>query len=763
MALAPGDAQVATAGADVEAALQPFPASALGWFCLGYNLSDAPGRVRTIMDLLSRSAAAPRQCITQPEVSKVLDRLQRYHPQWITLHASSWASCVPINKPALPPWALAVSCVEWAGYTGSKHCSCGAVLHRWRDVPASFMTLSRGMVQGKVVFLRCFPCHAVYGGRWCWTRVPEDSTFPSGFHQPHLKGDATHPTRWFFVTPQVCWEKDLLTFLLGCVARGGMSLTATFEVYHRLWGFTLRGTQYAQRTHFLSKLEVALMVWASTLIIEESPADAKEFLWMLRPHHIAKDFEPLVAFLRRAFHLLSATHRCPLRSRVPGVVVDGKWCIQTLICNARDGGLVWDASLATGFLTGCTERPVPGGKYCARHMQECTVPVEECTITEHREVRTVDSILLEYKVDDEWRPASQVDTPLIRAYELTLLRARTVPHTDESSTCNKDTRKGVAETFASRKSSGVLAAVMPCLQIAAVRPMYSSESVTQVLVFIAFVLEFFTDLRFVIYDNACGMVRSLKKKCKTHAASPLLASAWGVLAALQWVIDRLHWTYHRGCRDQSSGWYVPGVDPASHPVLIGVDTEAAEQVFHIANRWQTVLSNTNPIHQELFLLIFAWQHNTHHSCDAAVQKYLAAQKAGPTRVAGTSNEPPPVPHQTACAATGRRAKKQKLVCPPTACACSASSSDAKGAADIVAQPSSASSATSVPASESLPRVSWAVLNPISKTVHSVVLPKDVYSCCSWSFQGRANVVALETLRGRGFSLCGVCHGERSIF
>ena len=72
----------------------------------------------------------------------------------------------------------------------------------------------------------------------------------------------------------------------------------------------------------------------------------------------------------------------------------------------------------------------------------------------------------------------------------------------------------------------------------------------------------------------------------------------------------------------SSGWYVPGVDPAGHPSLVGVDTEAAEQIFHIAKRWQTVLSSTNPVHQELFLLIFAWQHNSHHSCDAAVKKYL---------------------------------------------------------------------------------------------------------------------------------------------
>ena len=90
---------------------------------------------------------------------------------------------------------------------------------------------------------------------------------------------------------------------------------------------------------------------------------------------------------------------------------------------------------------------------------------------------------------------------------------------------------------------------------------------------------------------------------------------------LKWVIDRLHFTYHRGCRNPQSGYYVDGVAPADHPELKGIDTEAAEQTFHIANRWQTILSNSAPVHQEIFLLLFARAHNKHHSCDAAIKKY----------------------------------------------------------------------------------------------------------------------------------------------
>jgi hypothetical protein len=126
-------------------------------------------------------------------------------------------------------------------------------------------------------------------------------------------------------------------------------------------------------------------------------------------------------------------------------------------------------------------------------------------------------------------------------------------------------------------------------------------------------------VKYVVYDNACGVVRHLNKQIRERTLSPVVLAAWQVMASLKWVIDRLHWTYHRGCRDSKSGWYVPGVDPAGHPSLLGIDTEGAEQVFHIATRWQAVLSNTSPVHQELFLLVFAWQHNKHHSCTAAIK------------------------------------------------------------------------------------------------------------------------------------------------
>ena len=86
----------------------------------------------------------------------------------------------------------------------------------------------------------------------------------------------------------------MLIFLLGCLARGGMSLTATFAIYHRLWAATLEGTLYAQRPHFVSKLEVAVLVWAAVQLLEERQGEPVELEWFLRPHHAADDFMGLL-------------------------------------------------------------------------------------------------------------------------------------------------------------------------------------------------------------------------------------------------------------------------------------------------------------------------------------------------------------------------------------------------------------------------------------------------------------------------------------
>jgi hypothetical protein len=221
----------------------------------------------------------------------------------------------------------------------------------------------------------------------------------------------------------------------------------------------------------------------------------------------------------------------------------------------------------------------------------------------------------------------------------------------------------------------------------------------------------------------------------------LVREAWTALLLLRWVIDGLHWTYHRGCRDPTSSWFVDGVDPSGYPELKGVDTEGAEQIFHIANRWQVILSNASPVHQEILLLLFAREHNRNHSCSNAIRKYRVAQER-----MDVETPPPPVPDDAECQQNTRRRRKKKRVLEP-GCGCGAAG---QGAADsCVAEPA----AESTHRAEVRPLVQrWAVLNPssMSKTVHSVVLQRDVYTECGWCFQGRAETAELGTFRGKSY-------------
>ena len=121
----------------------------------------------------------------------------------------------------------------------------------------------------------------------------------------------------------------------------------------------------------------------------------------LRPHHLASDFELLVPAVSRALNKLAGEHTqvCRLFEAVPGVVVDGKWCMRVSLFNHREGGALWEPALATGALCGCTERPLRGSKYCRAH--QLVAPADAQTeslpvIENHREVNTGTGIRMQY-------------------------------------------------------------------------------------------------------------------------------------------------------------------------------------------------------------------------------------------------------------------------------------------------------------------------------------------------------------------------------
>lgn len=268
---------------------------------------------------------------------------------------------------------------------------------------------------------------------------------------------------------------------------------------------------------------------------------------------------------------MAAAHDCDLFKKVRACVIDGKWSVQTAVCNDRISGVTWDADLRLGYFRGCEARRHPGSKYCRRHSQS-RLPPEATRIAGHREVAAEQGVELQYKVDNAWVAAAAVPLEQARAYVLTLLRPQTrASLLADPDSCpalassfllvscvagHKDDRKGIPETAITRKSNGILVAVSPCLQILAIRPTYASESVTQVLFLAQHLLALFSTLAYIIYDNACGAARTVARKLRDPNTSGPQRVAWERLAALHWVVDRLHLRYHSACRDASSGWFV---------------------------------------------------------------------------------------------------------------------------------------------------------------------------------------------------------------
>ena len=169
--------------------------------------------------------------------------------------------------------------------------------------------------------------------------MPENSPFPHGFHHPCRIQPDRRDARWFFATPTECWEVHFLQFIFGCMARGGLSASALYDIYiyiSSFWSATMRGTMFAAREHFVQKLLFAILVHASMLLLDTSGIEElHSFQWHLRPHHEAADFEPLLRKLRAGFYRLASEHACPLFDKVRACVIDGNglsrhWFVTTV-------------------------------------------------------------------------------------------------------------------------------------------------------------------------------------------------------------------------------------------------------------------------------------------------------------------------------------------------------------------------------------------------------------------------------------------------
>lgn len=306
------------------------------------------------------------------------------------------------------------------------------------------------------------------------------------------------------------------------------------------------------------------MLWGAMKLICRA---GLESIWsvkfFLRPHHLATDFQSLLEATRRAWEHLASLHTCSLSRTVPAIVVDGKWCLQFSLCNDRHSRSVWEPSLATGYITGCIDRPLRGSKYCSAHqlpLLEEQETQETPELEEHKEVRTAQGVKLQYKVkgSKQWKDVGELPMCSIRNYELTQLPRVGAAGTDE--TCSKDPRRGTSESFINRKSGGLLVAAYPCLHIVGLSSMYSSESLTQVVLFVWRVLSYLPGIRWVLYDFACGVLRHLRVQAEAREGEH--REAWKKLLALRWLVDKLHFCKgHKACKNPQSKFYEPSVNP----------------------------------------------------------------------------------------------------------------------------------------------------------------------------------------------------------
>jgi hypothetical protein len=238
---------------DLGELLRPLQPEHLGVLAVGHLVADGPGRAAAVRDLLAKNFSVD---VSEDTISRVITRVLSVRPQLLAGYVT--------NESVLQPRSNAYAALLYRQYVPAHWQSACVVdqgmLVRVATVPTVCFTLAFGMCQGEVILLQCTDCGAMYAGPWCWPTGGASKKFPEGHHHP--KGATSlrllDQCRWFFATPQVCWETSFLKLCLLLAARGGISWTALFTVYSSLFSSTLAGTQYAHRTHFVSAVEMAV-------------------------------------------------------------------------------------------------------------------------------------------------------------------------------------------------------------------------------------------------------------------------------------------------------------------------------------------------------------------------------------------------------------------------------------------------------------------------------------------------------------------------
>lgn len=191
---------------EIAACLDPIFVCCFGWFCLDYHLADLPNRVGSICALILASCLASAGVATEENVSRALQSMLRKAPSVMVISPTSFAAIQPLPSPgiqqvaALTPFAMpSVPCAS------SLTCKCGRRLVRWKLLPAMFLTLAAGLLNGRDLMLRCCRCKTAHAGCWCWKSVEESGIFPGCFHLPKCVLHEWPSCLWISATPQMVW------------------------------------------------------------------------------------------------------------------------------------------------------------------------------------------------------------------------------------------------------------------------------------------------------------------------------------------------------------------------------------------------------------------------------------------------------------------------------------------------------------------------------------------------------------------------------
>lgn len=142
------------------------------------------------------------------------------------------------------------------------------------------------------------------------------------------------------------------------------------------------------------------------------------------------------------------------------------------------------------------------------------------------------------------------------------------------------------------KTSGICASVYNCGIINGVRELYGCESLTQVYLFLIWLVKvLITFPHLLAYDDACHL-----KKFITNPVRANKSEYSKFLVTLRLVVDKMHFANH------VDKWCRRNVNPYTDELFQNINTEACEQTFHFISNFKYATKHMSYGTYNIFML-----------------------------------------------------------------------------------------------------------------------------------------------------------------